>query len=71
MSHRAIRSKSSRDDVPETGGESAGAPYPNPHRGKKAKRGMEGFGGFLGHGGQSEQDYSGPGQISGTKADRA
>ena len=60
----------SRADHPATGGESGGAPYPNPHRGKKPKDGTEGFGGFMGHGGQSEQDYSGPGQASGEKADK-
>ena len=39
----------------QTGGESGGGAYPNPHRGK-APHG----GGVMGHGGQSEIDYSGP-----------
>jgi len=42
------------------GGESAGGAYPNPHTGKEDK-GEGDVGGFMGHGGQSEQDYSGPG----------
>ena len=37
------------------GGESGGGAYPNPHSGKKPEGG-----GFMGHGGQSEIDYSGP-----------
>ena len=37
------------------GGESAGGAYPDPKQGAKG-----GEGGFNGHGGQSEQDYSGP-----------
>jgi len=41
------------------GGESAGGAYPNPHTGKEDKD--SGTGGFMGHGGQSEQDYSGTG----------
>jgi hypothetical protein len=42
-------------DKAPTGGESGGGAYPNPHRGKKPKDD-----GFMGHGGQSEIDYSGP-----------
>ena len=38
------------------GGESDGGAYPNPHTGKKPKGG-----GFMGHGGQTEIDYSGTG----------
>jgi hypothetical protein len=37
------------------GGESGGGSYPNPHRGKKPQGG-----GVMGHGGQTEIDYSGP-----------
>lgn len=40
------------------GGQSAGAAYPNPYRGKK---GDGQFGTFMGHGGQSEIAYHGPG----------
>lgn len=42
----------------EGGGESGGGAYDNPHQGKK-----EGSGGFMGHGGQSEQAYHGTGQL--------
>lgn len=45
-------------------GESDGGAYPNPHTGKD---GAEPIDTFSGHGGQSEQDYHGPGQL-GTKA---
>ncbi len=38
------------------GSESEGGAYPNPHTGKKGDNS-----GFLGHGGQTEIDYSGPG----------
>ena len=38
------------------GGESGGGAYPNPHTGHGKDQG-----GFMGHGGQSEQDYSGTG----------
>ena len=41
------------------GGESNGGAYPNPHTGKGSKADVGG--GFLGHGGQSDMDYSGPG----------
>jgi hypothetical protein len=37
------------------GGESGGGAYPNPHSGKKPQGG-----GIMGHGGQTEIDYSGP-----------
>ena len=37
------------------GGESGGGSYPNPHTGQKPTSG-----GVMGHGGQSEIDYSGP-----------
>ncbi len=43
------------------GGESGGGAYPN-----EAARGGEN--GFMGHGGQSEQSYSGPGDDEDTKA---
>lgn len=39
-------------------GESSGGAYPNPHTGKKPGTGAGG--GFMGHGGQTEQAYSGP-----------
>lgn len=48
------------------GGESAGGAYPNPHTGKKPKGAVEDR---LGHGGQTEIDYHGPGQLGGEVAD--
>ena len=42
------------------GGESEGGAYPNPHTGHG-----ENQGGFMGHGGQSEMDYSGTGEGAG------
>lgn len=44
-------------------GESQGGAYPNPHRGKKPK------GGFMGHGGQTEIDYHGTGQLGEDKVE--
>ena len=44
-------------------GESQGGAYPNPHTGKEA--GQSGIDGFMGHGGQSEMGYHGPGQLGG------
>jgi hypothetical protein len=41
------------------GGESEGGAYANPHSGKE----KGGSGGFMGHGGQSEQAYHGTGQL--------
>lgn len=41
------------------GGESGGAPYPNPHHGKKGGA----FGTFMGHGGQSDIAYHGKGHL--------
>ncbi|MDP1027276.1 hypothetical protein Q5H91_08635 [Sphingomonas sp. KR1UV-12] len=38
------------------GGESGGGAYPNPQTGKTPEGG-----GFMGHGGQTDIDYSGPG----------
>jgi hypothetical protein len=38
-------------------GESGGGAYPNPHAGKDPQ------GGFMGHGGQTEIDYHGSGQL--------
>lgn len=40
------------------GGESGGGAYDNPHAGKKG-----GSGGFMGHGGQTEQPYHGGEQL--------
>ncbi|MDX3901256.1 MAG: hypothetical protein QHC40_12230 [Sphingobium sp.] len=43
-----------------TGGESGGAPYPNPHDGQTSEND---FGSTLGHGGQTEIAYHGPGHL--------
>jgi hypothetical protein len=42
------------------GGESGGGAYPNPQTGKEPENG-----GFMGHGGQTEINYSGTGQGGG------
>ena len=42
------------------GGESSGGAYPNPHTGHGENKG-----GFMGHGGQSEIEYSGTGEGAG------
>lgn len=41
----------------------AGGAYPNPHTGKEERGEKSGFGGFFGHGGQSEMGYYGTGQL--------
>jgi len=40
------------------GGDSGGGAYPNPHSGKKPDND-----GFMGHGGQTEMEYHGSGQL--------
>jgi hypothetical protein len=45
----------------EGGGESGGGAYPNPHTGKEDKGGSKN--GFMGHGGQTDIDYHGTGQL--------
>ena len=40
------------------GGDSGGGAYPNPHTGKDPEAG-----GFTGHGGQTDMDYHGHGQL--------
>ena len=47
---------------PAKGGESQGGAYPNPHTGKKPERG-----GLMDHGGQTEIDYHGSGQLGSEK----
>lgn len=41
------------------GGDSGGGAYPNPHTGKEGDKAD----GFQGHGGQSEMEYHGTGQL--------
>src|SRR3546814_9665486 len=50
------------------GGESVGGPYPNPHTGTD---GDSNYGGNLGHGGQTDNDYYGPGGPPRTKQHRS
>lgn len=70
-------SKLRRDEVDQEAmngrrgsGDSGGGAYPNPHTNKddadKARPDS-----FLGHGGQTEMGYYGPGQLGGKKADRS
>jgi len=48
------------DRKSEGAGESQGGAYPNPHDGKDGKKDKgSGLGGFLGHGGQSDNEYEG------------
>lgn len=53
-----VQAPHDRDPV----GESGGGFYPNPHRGKTPKGGPDTF---MGHGGQTDIDYSGAGQLAG------
>jgi hypothetical protein len=48
--------KSEQSPKQQGAGESQGGAYPNPHDGRNAKRGADGF---LGHGGQSGIGYEG------------
>ncbi|WP_206363599.1 hypothetical protein [Sphingomonas crocodyli] len=47
-------------------GESGGGAYPNPHKDKKPKTSP---GDFLGHGGQTEINYHGSGQLGDQQVD--
>ena len=47
------------DAAPKGGGQSAGGAYPNPHSGKDEDE----MHGWEGHGGQSEMEYHGSGQL--------
>lgn len=51
----------SRRGGAEQTGESGGGAYPNPHTGKEPSG--KGRDSFMGHGGQTEQAYHGPGQL--------
>lgn len=46
-----------------TQSESQGGAYPNPHKGTEGKKPIDGI---MGHGGQSEIDYHGTGQLGET-----
>jgi hypothetical protein len=60
---RAADHPDSIDDLKEDGttpgGQSAGAAYPNPHKGPPRDK----IGGVMGHGGQSEMAYHGSGHL--------
>lgn len=49
------------------GGESGGGSYENPH---ERKDGDSSFGGFMGHGGQTDIAYHGSGQVGSNGSDR-
>ncbi len=55
-----MRMKETGTGNAQTGGQSDGGAYPNPHTGKK---GGKTGGGFMGHGGQTEMEYHGEGQL--------
>jgi hypothetical protein len=58
--HEAAEAEGARGGAGRTpGGESGGGAYPNPHTGKDGA----GDEGFMGHGGQTDIDYHGPGQL--------
>jgi hypothetical protein len=60
--HDGVADRPDKDggvDRPDSKGESDGGAYPNPHTGKEPGAGAGG--GFLGHGGQTEQAYHGSG----------
>ena len=56
------QSKVERDTGTRGAGQSGGGAYPTPHDGKKGKSD-----GFFGHGGQSDMDYHGSGQLGDRK----
>ena len=64
MSDKTDQAKAERRTGAKGGGQSGGGPYPNPHTGKEA--GGAG-GGFMGHGGQTEMEYHGTGQLGAKK----
>ena len=61
MSARKDQQKVERETGTEGTGQSGGGFYPNPHTGKTGKSGKSNS--FLGHGGQSEMEYHGTGQL--------
>jgi hypothetical protein len=52
--------RDSETAAPVNAGESGGGPYPNPYSREEEEHDE---GGFLGHGGQSQQGYFGKGQL--------
>jgi hypothetical protein len=58
MSDDKDQDKVERETGSTGAGQSGGGAYPNPHSGKKGKSD-----GFLGHGGQTDMNYHGTGQL--------
>ncbi len=58
MSDKEDQQKIERETGSTGAGQSGGGAYPNPHSGKSKKSD-----GFFGHGGQSEMEYHGTGQL--------
>ena len=58
MSDTDDQAKAERQTGRKGAGESGGGAYPNPHDGKKGKSD-----GFMGHGGQTDMEYHGKGQL--------
>ena len=64
MSDRKDQEKVERETGTKGAGQSGGGAYPNPHDGKKGKSD-----GFFGHGGQSDMEYHGTGQLGDQKTE--
>ena len=62
MSDASDQEKIERETGTQGAGQSGGGAYPNPHSGKKAKSD-----GFFGHGGQTDMEYHGTGQLGDQK----
>lgn len=63
MADRDDEDKIERETGTKGAGQSGGGFYPNPHDDKKKSKSD----GFLGHGGQSEMEYHGTGQLGDRK----
>jgi len=63
MSDQNDQEKVERETGTKGAGQSGGGAYPNPHDGKKKDKSD----GFFGHGGQSDMEYHGTGQLGDQK----